>query len=140
MDSNIPVYLAGHTLRISEPPTVKTRQLDNGDFEPVTNRDGELQFVVSLFIKPKAIEGQRQGKGSEIRVNLPADPGEGFAEGSVAELINPQASLYAIPDGEHPRLLASAGIWFKADGLKPAIDAPRVAYASTAGGYDQDEQ
>jgi hypothetical protein len=140
VETNIPVYLAGHTVRISEPPAIKTRQLDNGDLEPVTNRDGVVQFVVAVFVKPKAVDGQRPGKGSEIRVNLPADPGEGFTEGSVVELINPLASLYAIADSDNPRLTANAGMWFKADGLKPAVDTPRAAYASPAGSYDPDEQ
>lgn len=135
---NVPISLSGYTLRVTEPPTVKTRQTDTGEVEPVTNRDGELQFVVTLFAKPVAVEGQRQGKGTEIRVNLGADPGDGFAEGMVVELLNPLLNTYEIRDREHPQLIASSGQWFKADGLKPAGGVSQ-AYAPSVGSYADDE-
>lgn len=130
---DVPINLSGYALRITEPPTTKMRQLDNGDVEPVTNRDGEVQFVVTVFAKPKAVDGQRQGKGAEFRVNLPADPGEGFVEGMVVELISPLLNTYEIPDRDNPRLTASSGLWFKAEGLKP-VGGSSGTYASSVGG------
>ncbi|MGW4521055.1 hypothetical protein [Amycolatopsis sp. NPDC004378] len=122
---------------MTEPPTVKTRQLDTGELEPVTNRDGELQFVVAVFAKPKAVEGKRQGKGEEIRVNLGVDPGDGYTEGTVVELINPLLNTYEIPDRDNPRLIASSGQWFKADGLKP-VGGAVPAYAASSYASDTD--
>ncbi|MEC3974866.1 hypothetical protein [Amycolatopsis sp. H20-H5] len=136
---DVPINLMGYTLRVTEPPTVKTRQLENGELEPVTNRDGVLQFVVVCFAKPKAVEGQRQGKGAEIRVNLGADPGDGFTEGMVVELVNPLLNTYEIPDRDNPRLTASSGLWFKADGLKPAAASTTSSAAYAASGYSGDE-
>ena len=135
---NIAISLSEYSLRVTEPPTVKTRQLESGELEPVVNKAGEVQFVVAVFAKPRPVEGQKQGKGYEIRVNLGADPGDGFAEGMVVELLNPRLNLYAIADRDNPRLLASAGLWFKADGLKPAGGVSQ-AYAPSPGSYADDE-
>lgn len=116
---DISVNLANYTLMVTEEPTVKMREGGNGELVQVTNRAGEVQFVVSLFVKAAPLPGRRS-KGEEITVNLPADPGEGFDLGTYVELINPVINTYEIPDRENPRKIASAGIWFKADGLKPA--------------------
>ncbi|MTD53875.1 hypothetical protein [Amycolatopsis pithecellobii] len=119
---DISINLGNYRLMVTEAPTMKTREnAQTGELETVTNRAGEVQFVVVLFAKPVAQPGRRPGKGEEIRVNLPADPGEGFDEGSYVELINPVLNTYEMRD-DNGRITAS-GLWFKADGLKPA--APR---------------
>src|SRR5699024_5867028 len=78
------------------------------------------QFVVSLIAKPVTGPGERSRKGEEINCNLSADPGDGFEPGTYVELVNPQVHVYAIPDKEDARKIANAGMWFKAEGLKPA--------------------
>ena len=132
---DIPIDASVWQLRVVEPPTVKMRLHDDGTSEPVTNRDGEIQFVVALFAKPRASEGQRRGKGEEIRVSLATDPGEGFAEGTVVELIAPAVNLYTINDREHPRLFASAGLWYRADGLTP-VGGPSTTSSSSYASED----
>ncbi|GAA1994524.1 hypothetical protein [Amycolatopsis minnesotensis] len=116
---DLSINLAAYRLMVTEEPAVKMRELEDGSSEPVTNQEGEVQFVVTLFVKPKALPGRRQGKGEEIRVNLPADPGEGFVPGTYVELISPVLNSYAIADQKNPGLIAAAGNWFKAEGLKP---------------------
>jgi hypothetical protein len=117
---DISINLSTYKLMVTEEPTTKMRRNEHGEDEPVTNRDGELQFVVSLFAKPRRVAGEKTPKGEEITVNLPVDPGEGFEEGSYVELVNPVLNTYAIPDKTDPKKIANAGIWFKAAGLKPA--------------------
>jgi hypothetical protein len=118
---NIPGNLGGYKLIVSEEPTMKMREdKQTGEMVPVVDRDGVTQFVVSLFAKPIPVAGQLPRKGEEIRVTLTSDPGEGFEEGTRVELINLVVNLYAMPDREDPRKIASAGLWFKADGMKPA--------------------
>lgn len=119
---DISINLSNYKLMVTEAPTVKTRENpQTGELETVTNRKGEVQFVVVLFAKPIPQQGRRQGKGEEIRVNLPADPGEDFEEGTYVELINGVLNTYEMRD-DTGRITAS-GLWFKADSLKPA--APR---------------
>ena len=118
---DIPVNLGGFKLIVSEEPAMKMREdRETGEMVPVTDRQKVTQFVVSLFAKPIPAPGQMPRKGEEIRVTLSSDPGEGFEEGMRVELINAVANLYSMPDKEDPRKIASAGLWFKADGLKPA--------------------
>lgn len=118
---DIPVNLGGFKLIVSEEPAMKMREdRETGEMVPVTDRQKVTQFVVSLFAKPIPAAGQMPRKGEEIRVTLSSDPGEGFVEGMRVELINAVANLYSMPDKEDPRKIASAGLWFKADGLKPA--------------------
>lgn len=118
---NIPVNLGGYKLIVSEEPAMKMREnKETGEMVPVTDRQGVTAFVVSLFAKPIPAPGQLPRKGEEIRVTLSTDPGEGFEEGMRVELINALVNLYAMPDREDPRKIASAGLWFKADGMKPA--------------------
>ena len=118
---DIPVNLGGFKLIVSEEPAMKMREdRETGEMVPVTDRQKVTQFVVSLFAKPIPTPGQMPRKGEEIRVTLSSDPGEGFEEGMRVELINAVANLYSMPDREDPRKIASAGLWFKADGLKPA--------------------
>lgn len=114
---DIPANLSGHKLMVTEEPQMKMRENKSGEMETVVDRDGVAQFVVMLFVKPKPQPGVRQGKGEEIKVNLSADPGEGFDEGSYVELINPVLNTYEMR-GEGGEI-TNAGIWFKADGLKP---------------------
>ncbi|MBP2339041.1 hypothetical protein JOF41_005219 [Saccharothrix coeruleofusca] len=118
---DLPVLLNGYRLMITEAPAAKMREAEDGSVTPVVDRaTGEVQYVVTLFAKPVPMEGRRAGKGEEIRVNLPGDPGEGFEEGTYVELVNPVVNTYEIPDRVDPRKIASAGLWFKASGLKPA--------------------
>ncbi|GDY28766.1 hypothetical protein [Gandjariella thermophila] len=105
---DIPVNLGGFKLRITEEPSMKMRERD-GQKEPVTV-DGVRQFTVSLFAKRP---GQ---KGEEIRVTLPADPGEGFEEGDLVELIDATVSPYSFTNGRGETV---SGMAFKAAGLKP---------------------
>ncbi|MGC7101613.1 hypothetical protein ACPZ19_43650 [Amycolatopsis lurida] len=117
---DIAINFGGYRLMVTEEPTMKTREnRQTGEIETVTNRAGETQFVVMLFAKPRPVEGRRTGKGEEIKVNLSADPGEGFEEGSYVELINPVLNTYEMRDPETGQITGS-GLWFKADGLKPA--------------------
>jgi hypothetical protein len=50
-------------------------------------------------------QGKRPGKGEEIRVNLPVDPGDGFEEGSYVELINPLLNTYEMRDDNGRRAI-----------------------------------
>jgi hypothetical protein len=86
----------------------------------VTDRRGETQFVASVFMKAVAGPGEFSRKGEEVTFNLPVDPGDGFEAGMYVELIDPRVNLYTIPDPEDARKIRSAGMWFKAAGLKPA--------------------
>lgn len=116
---DISINVSNYRFMVTEAPTMKTFENKEGEFEPVVNkRTGETPFVVMLFAKPRPVPGERTGKGEEIKVNLPRDPGEGFDEGSYVELINPLLNTYEMR-GENNEI-TNAGIWFKADGLKPA--------------------
>jgi hypothetical protein len=123
---NIPVLLSGYRLMVTEAPTTKMRETRAGEFEPVTDREGVTQFVVVLFAKPIAQPGQRSRKGEEIKVNLSADPGDGFEEGSYVELVNPIVNTYEMRDPNTGAITAS-GLWFKADGLTPAARSRKSA-------------
>lgn len=107
---NIPINLTGYRLMISESPTMKTREGKDGQAEIVTDREGVTKFVVSLFAKTK---GQ---KGEEIKVTLATDPGEGFDEGDLVELVSPAVSPYSFKNDAGDTV---AGIAFNAAGLKP---------------------
>jgi hypothetical protein len=115
---DISINLSNYRLMVTEEPTTKMRENKAGEMEPVTNKAGETQFVVVLFAKQRPRQGQRPGKGEEIKVNLPVDPGDGFVEGSYVELIDPVLNTYEMRNDEG-RITAS-GLWFKAAGLKPA--------------------
>ena len=82
----------------------------------MTDRNGVIQFVVSLFAKQRVGPGERAPKGEEIRVTLATDPGEGFEEDTRVELIDARLNAYQI-DTEDGRSIS--GIAFKAMGLKP---------------------
>ncbi|MGO1050506.1 hypothetical protein [Crossiella sp. CA198] len=115
---DLPVNFGGHRLMITESPTVKMKELDNGVMTPVVDRrTGIEQYTVILFAKPRPAEGRRTAKGEEIKVNLPGDPGPGFEEGSYVELVNAVVNTYEMRN-ENGAITAS-GLWFKADGLKP---------------------
>ncbi|ACU35065.1 hypothetical protein [Actinosynnema mirum] len=125
---DLPVVLGGYRLMITEAPAVKVRELEDGSVVPVLDRvTQQEQFVVTLFAKPLPVAGKKAGKGEEIRVNLPGDPGEGFEEGMYVELVGAVVNTYEIPDRMDPRKIASAGLWFKAAGLKPVARAVRPA-------------
>ncbi|WFG43543.1 hypothetical protein [Pseudonocardia alni] len=118
---DLPVVLDGYKLTVVEPPAPKTRQDANGAEVPVTDRDGVMQFVVSLFVKLQVQAGQRAPKGEEIKVTLTADPGDGFGEDTRVQLLDPKINPYSIesPDGR-----TVSGIAFKAAGLRHANAAP----------------
>jgi hypothetical protein len=106
---DIPVVLSGWRLMVTEEPALKTREVD-GTSEIVTDRDGVSQFVVSVFTKSK---GQ---KGEEIRVTLGTDPGEGFEEGTLVELVGATVSPYSFKNGKGETV---SGLAWRAVGLKP---------------------
>ncbi|WP_435120870.1 hypothetical protein [Amycolatopsis thermoflava] len=106
---NIPVNLGGYRLRIAEAPTMKTRKDKDGREEIVTV-DGVTRYVVSLFAKADG------AKGEEIRVTLETDPGEGFEEGQLVELIDARVSPYSF---RNDRGETVSGMAFAAMGLKP---------------------
>jgi hypothetical protein len=120
---DIPVDLARFRLMVSEEPAVKMKRVEGsktGEQEPAVNtRTGEVQYAVSIFVKA---QGER---GEEIRLTLPADPGEGFAEGSLVELVAPSVSYFKF---KNERGEDVSGISFRAEGLKPV----RVGKASAA--------
>ena len=113
---DIPVLLNGYRLTVVEPPEPKTKDDGTGRLIPVTDRNGVIQFVVSLFAKQRVGPGERAPKGEEIRVTLATDPGEGFEEDTRVELIDARLNAYQI-DTEDGRSIS--GIAFKAMGLKP---------------------
>ncbi|QIZ36475.1 hypothetical protein [Saccharopolyspora sp. ASAGF58] len=112
---NIPVNMQGYKLMITEAPTVKMRENDNGVAEAVTDRQGVQQFVVSLFAKKRPQPGEFAEKGEEIKVTLTVDPGEGFEEGTYVQLVDATTSPWQTErNGRY-----SSGISFKAHGLTP---------------------
>jgi hypothetical protein len=106
---NIPVVLDGFKLMITEEPALKTREV-NGVTEVVTDRDGANVYTVSVFAKA------RGEKGEEIKVTLATDPGEGFADGDLVELVGATVSPYSF---KNDRGETVSGIAFRAIGLKP---------------------
>ncbi|MGW1682866.1 hypothetical protein [Saccharopolyspora sp. NPDC002376] len=115
---NIPVNMQGYKLMITEAPAIKMKEDDQtGEMKPVTNREGENQFVVSLFAKKRPQEGQFAEKGEEIKVTLTVDPGEGFEEGTYVQLVDATTSPWQ--NERNGRF--SSGISFKANGLTPAF-------------------
>lgn len=122
--NNLPIVLEGFRLLVTEPVQVKTREV-NGVVTPVVNRDGEEQYVVVLFAKPRPRADGRKARGEEIRVSLPYEPAEHYEEGTYVELVNPMVSYYEIEDRESGR--KSSGLSFKAETLAPAMPVARAA-------------
>jgi hypothetical protein len=112
---NVPANLSGYKLMVTEEPTMKVRETDDGRTEVVTDYQGVQQFVVSLFAKVRPVEGQRAPKGEEIKVTLTADPGEGFQEGTYVELIDARVSPWAMLRNGN----VDFGLSVKAAGMKP---------------------
>ncbi|MEJ2854878.1 MULTISPECIES: hypothetical protein [unclassified Saccharothrix] len=106
---NIPVLLTGWRLMVTEEPALKTREVD-GTAEVLTDRDGASLFVVSVFAKTKG------EKGEEIRVTLTTDPGPGFEEGSLVELVGATVSPYSFKNAKGETV---SGLAWRAVGLKP---------------------
>ena len=122
---DLPVLLSGYRCTVVDPPCPKTRDDGKGNQVTVTDRNGVVQFVVSLFVKQRVAAGERAPKGEEIRVTLATDPGEGFEEDTRVELIDARLNAYQI-DTEDGRSIS--GISFKAAGLVPVggpAPAPR---------------
>ena len=118
---DLPVVLSGYKCTVVDPPAPKTRDDGSGNQVTVTDRNGVVQFVVSLFVKQRVEPGQRAPKGEEIKVTLATDPGPGFEEDTRVELIAPRINSYQI-DTEDGRSIS--GLAFKALGLKPATPTP----------------
>lgn len=107
---NVPVNLSDFVLRVADAPEMKMRKGDDGQLEPSVDDNGEARYVIAVFAKRK---GQ---KGEEIKITLPRDPGPGFDEGSVVELVSPAVSAYSF---ENEKGKTVSGISFAADGVKP---------------------
>ena len=114
---DLPVELGGYRCTVVDPPCPKTRDDGKGNQVTVTDRNGVVQFVVSLFVKQRVQPGERAPKGEEIKVTLATDPGPGFEEDTRVELIGPRINSYQI-DTDDGRSIS--GLAFKALGLKPA--------------------
>lgn len=112
---NIPVELSGHKVLVTEAPTLKMREGENGEPEAVTDYNGASQYVVVLFVKPLPNEQGRAGKGAEIKCTLETDPGDGIDEGDRVELINPRVSHWE--NELNGRQMS--GLAWRATGIKP---------------------
>jgi hypothetical protein len=125
---DLPVELGGYKCTVVDSPRPKTRDDGSGNQVTVTDRNGVVQFVVSLFVKQRAEPGERAPKGEEIKVTLATDPGPGFEEDTRVELIAPRINSYQIdsPDGR-----SISGLAFKALGLKPAAQVAGTHARST---------
>jgi hypothetical protein len=105
---NMPIILSDRRLMLTELPTLKTREVD-GHTEIVTDRDtGAQQFTATVFMKAKG------EKGEEIKVTLATDPGDGFDEGDIVDLVDPRASFYSYRSGRGETV---SGIAYRATGL-----------------------
>lgn len=107
-------------MTVVEEPEVKLKRDGSG---PVLDRNGALQYVVSLFAKRLPVQGERAPKGEEIRVTLETDPGEGYSQGLRVDLVHARVNAWEIKDEETGRV--SSGLAFKALGLKPGPLPPR---------------
>jgi hypothetical protein len=113
---DISVNLSDHRMTIVEEPAMKMKRDGSG---PVVDRDGAVQFVVSVFAKRISMAGEFAPKGEELRITLTTDPGEGFHEGLRVDLVDPRVNAWEIRDEETGRM--SSGLAFKALGLKPLL-------------------
>ncbi|GAA2338253.1 hypothetical protein GCM10009854_13130 [Saccharopolyspora halophila] len=113
---NIPVVMSHYKMQVTEEPVVKTRENETGEIVPVTDWQGAQQFVVSLFVKARPQEGQRPGKGEEIRVTLETAPDDDVTDGAVVELHNPRVSHWE--NDINGRKMS--GLSWKATGIKRA--------------------
>ncbi|MEW2508405.1 hypothetical protein AB0878_48900 [Amycolatopsis sp. NPDC047767] len=112
-------YSGNYKFMVTEAPVMKMREDKSGEMVPVVDRKTQLNaFVVMLFAKPLPVPGQRPGKGEEIKVTLTTDPGDGFDEGTYVELIDPVLNTYQTTNDEGR--ITGSGLWFKAQGIKPA--------------------
>ena len=132
---DLPVELGGYRCTVVDPPCPKTRDDGKGNQVTVTDRNGVVQFVVSLFVKQRVQPGERAPKGEEIKVTLATDPGPGFEEDTRVELIGPRINPYQI-DTDDGRSIS--GLAFKALGLKPAgAPTPLPPSGSSSGSHGQ---
>ncbi|MFE3179090.1 hypothetical protein ACFXPA_44430 [Amycolatopsis sp. NPDC059090] len=116
---DIPFYSGGYKFMVTEAPVMKMREV-KGEMVPAVDKNTDLtEFVVMLFAKArKPGRNGRIGKGEEIKVTLATDPGEGFDEGTYVELVNPVLNTWQTTNDEGR--ITGSGLWFKAEGLKPA--------------------
>jgi hypothetical protein len=114
---SIPVLFSCYRCRVVDPPAPKTKDDGAGGRVVLTDRNGVTQFVVTVFVKLLVQPGEWAPKGEEIKVTLEADPGAGFEEGTLVELVNPRVSAYQLETDDGRSI---SGISFKATGLKPA--------------------
>ena len=54
---DLPVVLSGYRCTVVDPPCPKTQDDGKGNQVTVTDRNGVVQFVVSLFIKQRVSPG-----------------------------------------------------------------------------------
>ena len=92
MLKNIPVLLEGYKVQVTEEPTLKMIEKEDGSQVPATDFQGVQQHVVMLFVKPKPVNGERAGKGQEIKVTLETSPEDDVTDGALVEMINPRVS------------------------------------------------
>ncbi|MFF4591789.1 hypothetical protein [Amycolatopsis sp. NPDC001319] len=113
-------YSGQFKLMVTEAPTMKMRENKNKELVPVIDKETDTTaFVVMLFAKAKQPgRNGRIGKGEEIKVTLATDPGDGFDEGTYVELIDPVLNTYQTTNDEGR--ITGSGLWFKAQGIKPA--------------------
>jgi hypothetical protein len=138
---DIPAQLSGYTFLVTGEPEGKVNDAGEAVLDKKTSQQ---PFAVLLLAKPKPVPGEpRRKDGEEIKVNLPKDPGPGFEAGTFVELLNPVINTYEMTDPEDSRRIINAGIWWKADGLKPvtrpsAVKPPAApASPSPAGGAEK---
>ena len=126
---NIPVLMSGYELMITLPPETKMRETEKdgkktGEYAPVTNKKGEVQFTVSVLARQVSTPGQPARKGEELKVSLTVDPGEGFVPGSLVELVNPVINSYSFKNDAGETV---SGISWRADGLTPVVRSQQAA-------------
>lgn len=110
MLKNIPVLLNGYKLQVTEEPTVKMRQDDQGNEIVATDFQGATQYVIYVFAKPLDENGKPRGKGEEIKVTVETEPGD-VDGGDRVEFVNPRVSHWQNDFG--------TGLSWKATGVKP---------------------
>ena len=60
---DLPVVLSGYKCTVVDPPAPKTRDDGSGNQVTVTDRNGVVQFVVSLFVKQRVEPGRAGAEG-----------------------------------------------------------------------------
>lgn len=126
---DLPVFMGHYKVMITEAPAVKMKRQKDGSEIPATDKAGNMQYVVTVFVKPRPTEDGRKAKGDEIKVNLGSQlPAGDFDEGDYVELVNPVVNMYELRNDDG--VITGTGLWWKASGLKPVTREqafPKVA-------------